>query len=187
MNGIGILGEARHGKDSVAAILVEEFDFVRRGFADALKEDLGIAILNWPNTGVDRVLARIYVNDHKDMPAMRTALQSFGQVQRALNEDYWIERLFDWADRNLRPGERLVIPDVRYRNEAEALRWRGFTLLRVVRPGFDNGLTPEQRAHASEAELRDYPADLTLWNRGTLDDLRAAVKHNIDLIACARH
>lgn len=176
IRGIGILGEARHGKDEVASVLVEEFGYVRRGFADALKEDVGLALAVWTDRGnpEHRAYARRYIDSLKRISEIRTLLQAYGSARRALERDYWVHRLFAWADKALFPGERLVVPDVRFRNEAEALKARGFLLVRVARPGFDNGLTPEQRAHPSEDELRDYPVDYTLYNGRSLYGLRRA-------------
>lgn len=36
--------------------------------------------------------------------------------------------------------------------------------VRVVRPGFDNGLTDEQKSHPSETELDEYPFDYVVEN-----------------------
>lgn len=176
MNGIGILGEAQAGKDTVARILVQRHDFVRRGFADALKEDVGLSLLHWtdPQYIEHRVYARKYVDGLKPFPEIRTLLQAYGAARRALDQDYWIRRLFAWAGRE-HPGDSLVIPDVRYRNEAEYLRKVGFRLIRVVRPGHDNGLTEVQRNHPSERELAAWRVDWQLSNDGTLADLAREV------------
>ena len=71
---IGISGYARSGKDSVANILVQDFGFERRAFADKLREAL--YALN-PIIAYDWDLARpIYLGEVISMPLH---LQSKGQ------------------------------------------------------------------------------------------------------------
>ena len=70
-----------------------------------------------------------------------------------------------------RPGTPVVLTDVRFPNEAEAIQAAGGRLVRVVRPGQD---TSDQ--HISETALDDLVADVEIQNDGTLDELRAAAR-----------
>jgi hypothetical protein len=75
----------------------------------------------------------------------------------------------DEADQLTRDdGDVLVIPDVRFPNEAERIRDVGGTLWRVVRD-----VRPVY-GHVSEAGI--YDVDLVLMNDGTRADLRATVR-----------
>lgn len=71
----------------------------------------------------------------------------------------------------------VAIPDVRFRNEINAIQQAGGRVIRVVRP--NAGLTGVHGAHASEtemAEIQDSDFDAVVQNDGTLEDLRAKVK-----------
>ena len=175
--GVGIMGKALHGKDSVAQVLVDEYRYERVGFADELKRDVAQLLRDEPgNAPIDDL---DWINDCKRIPAVRTLLQAYGESQREIHgQDYWIERLFNYIYGHFpTPGfPRIVIPDVRYRNEAATLERRGFILIRVVRPGFHNGLSPSARSHLSETDLDNYRPGFTIVNDGSLDDLREKVR-----------
>ena len=64
-----------------------------------------------------------------DMKTYRHMLQKFGTdaIRNNLGEDFWINALFvdlDYAD--------IIVPDVRFLNEAEAIKKRGGLLMIVV-------------------------------------------------------
>ena len=66
----------------------------------------------------------------------------------------------------------VVVPDVRFRNEVEAIRKVGGYVWRVERPGA--GLKGATGAHISETGQESIPEELFSWvidNSGTLDDL----------------
>jgi hypothetical protein len=72
----------------------------------------------------------------------------------------------------------VVIPDVRFRNEIDAIHKANGKVFRVVRPGA--GLEGEAAAHKSEAEMRDMPDSLfdeVIQNDGTLDDLETKISN----------
>ncbi|MGV2386745.1 MAG UNVERIFIED_CONTAM: hypothetical protein LOD86_15970, partial [Thermobifida fusca] len=72
------------------------------------------------------------------------------------------------------PGP-VVVTDVRYRNEALALRNRGFTLVWVQRPGVGPA-----NGHPSETDIPVELADAVLLNDGNLSELHARV----DALVC---
>lgn len=175
---VGLVGKARSGKDSVAKRLVQGRSYTRIGFADPLK---AMALQTNPliptSPGVVVRLAAL-INDvgweyAKDTyPEVRRLLQNIGQTVRLHDEDFWVRlalRKVDAADSWNLP---VVITDVRYENEAVALRQRGFALVRVTRPGAGAG---ENAGHKSETELDYVNPDLTIGNTGTLDDLNRIV------------
>lgn len=63
-------------------------------------------------------------------------------------------------------GERMIISDVRFDNEADFIRSHGGVILHV-----DRILAPKVEAHASEAGIRMSPMDLYVANDGTIDML----------------
>lgn len=165
---IGISGKAESGKDLVAAFITAVYPrgYYRRAFADALKVE---ALLAWARQQDNPVLLAIAAHGTLEQKlaaanllksgneSFRTVLQNHGATQREADPYHWIDRLF--ADHRLHPRYGLlemVVPDVRYKNEASAIEDRGGLVLRLERPGYQNRLTPEQRAHSSECDLDDW-------------------------------
>ena len=169
MFNIALLGKARSGKDTAAAWLVSHRAYTRLAFADPLKEmALGIDPLVSTAAGIHvrlSVLVRDVGWDYAKVnyPEVRRLLQAIGQTQREFEPDYWL----NVARRKLNGAERwnlpVVVTDVRYQNEAEMLKARGFRLVRIVRPGTGGD------SHASENELNDYPVDVTIHNDRSLE------------------
>jgi len=46
------------------------------------------------------------------------------------------------------------------------------TLIRVIRPDFDNGLSETQKQHPSETALDNFDFDHIIYNTGSLEDLK---------------
>jgi hypothetical protein len=177
---VALIGKARSGKDTAAAFLVRERAYTRVAFADPLKEmALGIdpLITTTPSIYV-RLSALVrdvgweYAKDH--YPEVRRTLQRIGQTQREFDADYWV----NVAARKIAGAERwnlpVVVTDVRYRNEADMLRARGFRMVRIIRP-FAEMRQGASAQHASETELDDYPADVLIRNDGDLAQLQRAI------------
>jgi hypothetical protein len=61
-----------------------------------------------------------------------------------------------------------VVTDVRFPNEAEAIRAQGGVVLKVLRPGFDTGIGND---HPSEIEVDRCAYDYLLRNDRTLPEL----------------
>jgi hypothetical protein len=99
---------------------------------------------------------------------VRGLLQRLGtDVGRELwGEDFWVGQAFE----GLVGDEGVVFTDVRFPNEAEAIRARGGVVWNVVRPGVGvvNG-------HVSESALGGFVFDATVVNDGSLQDLEGKV------------
>ena len=81
--------------------------------------------------------------------------------------EVWVDQVFKKID-TFPQGQRAVITDVRFSNEADALWARGGFLVRLNRD------TSQHRGvmdHRSETESAALVADYTMPNHGTLDDL----------------
>lgn len=162
----GINGKARSGKDTLAKVFLEA-GFTRVAFADALKEATAVI------TG--EPVAFYHDDVHKELTiphlgvTRRKALQGVGNTMRSvLGDQVWLLRAllpYDNHEMNL-----VVVTDVRYPNEAEAIRKRGGCVIRVLREG--SGLTGEASAHVSEQTLDDSLIDIEVLNDGTIGELR---------------
>lgn len=180
---VALMGRAGAGKDTAAARLVSRYQFVRVAFADPLKDS---ALRLDPIVGAEgtsygslpiRLSAVVnrYGWDHakNSYPEVRRTLQNLGEGIRADDPDFWLRMALDkirTADRWSLP---VVVSDVRYANEADALRSAGALMVRIERPGATAG--GEAARHVSELDLDAYPADAVLNNSGTVAELNALV------------
>lgn len=152
---IGITGYARHGKDTIASVLVRELGYSRCALADRMKE---LLLVLDPYTDADYERLSDLVDaggwEHaKSFDEVRRLLQFFGtQVGReGLGEDVWIGALAK-ATPGFYADRKVVIPDVRFTNEAAFIRRLGGQVWGVERPDFDNGLGVNG-THASERDI----------------------------------
>ena len=159
---IGITGFARHGKDTVGSLLVEEYGFTKVAFADALRS-MALAINPYVSGGNIRLnhwVDNLGWDEAKKDHEIRRLLQAIGTegVRGHLGDDAWIraaKRTIDQVD------GPVVITDVRFPNEADAVHeWYG-DLWRVARVNvdgsqFDNGVGS---SHASESHIAGLPVD----------------------------
>jgi len=172
---IALTGLARSGKDSVAGRLVSLYGYTRVAFADPLKEAalrtdpwvLHSAYGQLLNVGrLSDLIDCLGWETAKDRyPEVRRILQEYGQAIREMDPDFWIRAALRKVQRARFEGKPVVVSDVRYANEADALRSAGFMVVRVVRPGQAPG------QHRSEREMLDYQVDDEIVNDGTLYDL----------------
>ncbi|MEU7190922.1 hypothetical protein [Streptomyces sp. NPDC045369] len=179
---IALMGRAGSGKDTVAARLVTAHHFVRVAFADPLRDvALGLDPLIRQGTadgGTVPVRLSEYVQRDgweraKRHREVRRTLQRLGQSVRDQDDRLWLRLALAKVDVADRWSVPVVITDCRYRNEAHALRARGFLLVRVERPGEHGPTSADQREHQSETELDGFGPDAVLTNGGTVAELHA--------------
>ena len=188
---IGIAGGFGHGKDEVGKVLVEEFGYVRRAFGECLKKEVHQALNGFvafdpiygrnemPTACREALETCIGVGQldpfvKPTTPEMRRLLQQYGtEFRRNQNLDYWVHCL---ADERPFP-KRVVVTDVRFRNESDWVWRNSGEVWRVVRPvaQYSYGDARVTR-HASEILLKDAPVDWIIDNSSTLKDLRQQVR-----------
>lgn len=167
---IGLVGRKRVGKDTAARFLAGEFGYERMAFADPLRE-LAAKInpwVGWFDWRYEKALSECGYDEAKEkFPEIRRVLQALGVgVREMLGEDTWVQELLERVDRA--PGAApIVVTDVRFANEAQALRKEGFVLVRIVRD------TGEVDYHVSETEQDGISVDVTIINNASLDALHA--------------
>lgn len=169
---IGLTGTRGSGKDAVAGFMVRA-GYARVAFADRLKEAAAL-VYGLSHEQVHGSLAAKEAVDPRWGISPRFILQQFGtEVGRSIHPETWTRALLDvdLPQRELAGAAPAgwVVADVRFLNEAQAIRARGGCIVRVVRPGWDLGGTAAQ--HASEVELANIAEDFVIENAGTLDDL----------------
>jgi dephospho-CoA kinase len=177
-NLIAVTGKARHGKGSVASVLVEA-GYTEVMFSTGVKE---LALRINPVIDDTRLATAVDVvgwEGAKRRPEVRRILQAIGnEVREIIGKNAWVDALHRTLD--FTTPVRYVISDLRYVNEAVWVQRMGGEVWRVERPAnFNSGLSPEQQAHPSEAEVDLLYADLFITNDGTLEALQAKVRRYI--------
>ena len=167
MRGIGIMGLAGSGKDTLGNWLVRKHGYGRVAFADPLKlvawyADPYVTLNDWP-TFARRLSDKVagpgsWDRAKVEHPEVRRFLQNLGQGIRAVDSEFWVRAALKTAQEVSDAGKPVVFTDVRYPNEAQALRDAGMPLVWVARPGVT------RMDHESENLLGPEDADHILHN-----------------------
>lgn len=171
---IGLCGPAGCGKTTIAEWLRDHRGYRIVSFADPLYDAVSI-ITGVP---VDRLKDRAVKEN--DLPGIgrspRYLLQTLGTEwgRSMVSDDIWVQA----AMARVRGGEDVVIPDVRFDNEAQAIVDRGGSVFYVVRPGW-RCLEPAQAAHASERGVAIDKIASFVDNSGTVDQAVANLLERI--------
>lgn len=166
------------GKTTVAREL-ESYGFEVIRFADTLKS-MTIALLT--GAGLTPDLARQLIShpEMKEQPLPLLGGKSPRQVMQTLGGDWgrdlisptlWVDIAMNRAREIREQGFPVVIDDMRYLNEADAVRAAGGVIVHVIRPGA--ALTV---AHASEGALNDYLHDYRFMNDGGFSGVAERVR-----------
>lgn len=169
---IGLVGQQRSGKDTVGDYLISKYGFKRFAFADELKEV------------VRRLFGYSYQEIQEKPYYVRDTLQMFAtEGFRKLYPRIWVDVLLRRVKKYqlVLPTvySHIVVTDIRFQNEADALHDAGFELVKVVR---ETGI---KDAHVSETELLKICPDLLVPNNGTIEELYQEVDKLLPLFEAA--
>ena len=189
---IGVCGRKRHGKDAVGRVLREHFGYTCTAFADPLKRVvMSVYDLSWDQVFGDEAEKEAVIERWGLSP--RQIMQRFGtEVGRSVHPDTWIRNTLDnihsavsgrgaWLRNDVQrefehrwtaTPKLWVVTDVRFPNEAEAIREAGGQVWTVVRPSL--GAPVDE--HTSEKSVDLVVPDARIINDGSLDDLRTRVQ-----------
>jgi hypothetical protein len=146
IKGIGISGAQRSGKDTLAAALMNDSNYVRIGFADELKK------LATRLTGIDMF-------EESNKIKHRAFLISLGQTMRLHDPLYWVKAAQTEMEKLQDVGLIPLVTDLRFVNECKALKEMNFFLIRLdcnEETLLQRGWDPKYKNDPSEAELNDY-------------------------------
>jgi hypothetical protein len=172
---IGLSGRRGSGKDTVARILQElqpEREWQIRSFGDSIKSVCAAL------TG--EAVAPYYTQEGKAelVPTFHRTrgemLQQVGQALREWEPLVWVDAFFA----ALPTDAFVLVPDVRFDNEADPIRARGGLMLRIEGdPLHQRGDGTRDDNHPSEIAMDDYAHfDALLHNTGSLEDLTRQVR-----------
>ena len=176
---IGICGKKFSGKSTLATLLHNATGYEVVSFADKLKDVTCVL------SGCTRKDLEDYEFKEKrcvppylvpycgdvEKPTFRAFLQHFGsEIMRGTNDNIWIDSTL------LNCDENTIVSDVRFPNEAEAIRKRGGIIIKIERDGCGGD------THSSETSIDDIKCDFIIANDTTLENLVANVDSLIRLL-----
>lgn len=178
-NIVGVAGRKRSGKDTFAERLVSEHGFTRVAFADTMRE---VALALDPLVGfstatrLSELVGSIGWERAKLHPEVRRTLQRLGTDagRNILGEGIWVDAAMRKVGAIDGP---VVITDVRFPNEVDAVLKAGGNLVKIERPG-----SAPSDPHPSETALDDYPFPIVIQNSGTVEDLKAYASKYLDYL-----
>jgi len=152
---IGITGFKQSGKSTAAKYLEDKYGFTRHNFKDALVQELKD---NFPDLLAELEIHYNLSTPHlfiQKPPLMRALMINYGtEVRRKDDSNYWVG---EWISRTITANYNLVADDVRFLNEAIAVRESGGIIIRLTRPDLLTG-----GDHVSETEQLQIVADHTI-------------------------
>lgn len=168
---IGLSGYAQSGKDTLAGMLIGLHKYERIAFADKIRALLyeENPITACGHTGYLKDLVdNVGWEEAKKETQVRRLLQDLGVgARKVFGENFWVEQ----ALKGVQPSDKFVITDVRFPNEADAVKALGGQVWRVKRIGV-KAVNP----HVSETAMDDYPVDQIFINNGSVEDLMMLLK-----------
>lgn len=163
---IGLCGLAGSGKSTIAGKLAARHGYARHAFARALK-DMSSHVLTWEEiAGSLKEKPNPKLGGRTPRQFMQLLGTEFGR--NFFGDDFWVnlwrQRVQD--DYNSYGQNLFVADDVRFANEAQAIRDMGGIVIKLVRDGAGSATGA---GHASEA--LDFRVDLTMHNNGSAGQL----------------
>lgn len=177
----GITGKIGSGKTTFVDYACETFGFDQYAFAQPIKEIAQVMGFEHHELyGTQQ--EKLQINEHWGISG-REFLQKFGtEIMRdALpvaipnmelgSESIWIKLFKIRRSRQIRDKflTPLIVSDVRFPDEAAAIRDGHGSIIRIVRPREEKN--DIHATHVSEALIDNIPADITIINDGTIDEL----------------
>lgn len=161
---IGLCGPEGAGKSTAATILSGKYGLPVKPFAGPLKAMLvamGVPKRNLYGSPEDKAAPLEILGGKSARGAMQTLGTEWGR--RLLADDLWIR-----AWKASLPSDGVIADDLRFPNEAQAIRELGGTIICIVRSMEDSARTPK---HASE-NFQAITPDHIVVNDGDQFDLR---------------
>lgn len=167
---IGFTGPKRAGKTLATELLMSLHGVAGIGFAQPMRvfvaELLGLS------------LDELEEFKEKQVPGLpegitiRKMLQTLGTEwgRNTIDPDFWVKVAMRNVDMALDAGYAVAITDVRFPNEATAIRERGGVIIEITREG-----TAYSDGHVSDQRLPAEMIDYTVANDGDPGDLYKAV------------
>lgn len=197
---LGLTGVAGSGKDSLADVLCEQYDFIKCSFSDALYQEVSeafnidkfrlydrslkekplaeLGLLKCRDTAfIDRMdYYGNLLDDKQNSP--RRVLQLWGtEYRRNQDPDYWLKKSQAFLDKY--PNTNIVNVSTRFPNEARFIKSVGGEIVKIERPG-----VTAINDHPSDNYY--IPADHVVINDGDLQALEGKAHHLMSVLKLFR-
>ncbi|SNW62076.1 deoxynucleoside monophosphate kinase [Orpheovirus IHUMI-LCC2] len=200
MDIIAVVGFSGSGKDTFSDHLVKNHGYKKIAFSDKLKDIVSL-LFNWDRQALSGTTLegrkwRENVDHHwtkllKDSPLFynkqiapenneenndvkvditpRLILQKFGTelFRDKVHQYFWVYCLIS----SLEPGNKYVISDCRFLQEANTLKDMGCKIFRIIRDSATPSPDQLENLHISEKEHLLIKEDYVLTNNNTMDEL----------------
>lgn len=168
---VGITGSARSGKGETAKYLQKYHAFHEDSFAGPIRYFF-IDLLKLK--GMEELDAIKTTEEPLDIlggKTLRYAMQTMGTEwgRGMLSDSLWIDTCLHRSSNY----DRVVISDVRFDNEAEAVKKAGGYIIKTTRPGVEI----QGSSHASEAGISEELVDFFIDNDACLDSLYRQIEN----------
>lgn len=164
---VGITGKARSGKDTAAQFFINSLGYEPYSFADPLKracsEMFGVPLDHFYDDNLKDKLNTFWGFS----PRRMAQLLGTEGGRKLFRDDIWIKRAQLVCDRQ---QKNIVIPDVRFENEADFVRSKGGIMIHIER---ESPVSVE--SHESENGIKVKPRDFVVYNNLTIDSLHSAL------------
>lgn len=171
---IGIIGQKRAGKDTMADYIIKNYNYTKKSLSDPLKDACKSIFLlsdeqlygnekevpdkRW-NGSTPRQLLQVVGTQ-----LFREDLNKYIPQLNELSNTIWIHHFELWYAKN--KDKKIVIPDIRFNDEAQMIKNNGGVLIKINRGEFS-----KTDLHKSEQELEDIMADAYIFNNSSIDEL----------------
>lgn len=176
---IGFAAYAGVGKTTAASAIINTYGFKLISFAAPIKEALRAMGLDDDEiSGSKKELPCAKLGGHSPRYAMRSLGTEWGRnlISPAIWTDIWRRKVSA-----LPPKTPIVVDDVRFQNEADAIHTMGGIVVRIMgNDGAGPRTSASQSVHPSEDQA--FPADLTITNNGTMKQFMQQVKDLADAV-----
>ena len=169
---IGLYSPAPQSGKTAVAYELQQHGYISVSFAGPLKRMLSV-FLNSAGYGHDMIESMLFEHKEEKIPEFgvtpRHLMQTIGTEwgRECIGPDVWVDvwksSVMKWLD----GGLNVVVDDMRFPNEWDAVRDLGGECWYITRP---RTAKPESE-HASEGALDSHGFDMRLINDGTLPDL----------------
>lgn len=191
---VAIVGEFASGKTTLANALIDTYGYKRVSFAGRLKEMA--ADVYGGRAPVEKTAQYEVYPLRWDDPGEisgREVLQQLGQSVKELDRLFWVRWLMNDIDAGRYGDGPFVTDDCRFPYEADALRKRGFSIVRVMTPikvrmeryemTYGRLPTEKEMTHPSETEVTLIDWDMLVDGTHPVDVLAKAVAEELAEVA----
>ncbi len=184
---VGLCGPMQSGKDTAAQHFVNTLNFGQRAFKDKMVEVV-CALFDIKPEQYEKF--KLEATILLDIQETYDHPYSIGSILSETTGRQFLERLgtevgrnmfgYDfWVDRTMqgvRGWDNIVFSDVRFPNEAEAIKDLGGCIIEILRKGTDY-----DDSHESRMRLPENCIDFTVYNEGSIEDLHGTLDGILNL------